>query len=148
MAITPKGEVARYEFYPAVFCSSERLTYTRVWQDLSSGKASEDLQNLYAVFKVLLEERTRRGAIDFETVETRMLFDAKGKIERIVREPRNDAHRLIEECRLASSVCAATFLPEHAHPVLYRVHDVPAAEKVGALRDFLAELGMQLPGGE
>jgi ribonuclease R len=148
MAITPRGEVARYEFYPAVFRSSARLTYTGVWRDLSSGEADENLQNLNAVFKVLLEARERRGAIDFETVETRMIFDPKGKIEKIVAEPRNDAHRIIEECMLAANVCAGNFLAEHAHPALYRVHDVPAAEKVAALRDFLAEIGLQLPGGE
>jgi ribonuclease R len=148
MAITPAGEVARYEFYPAVFRSSARHTYTSVWQELSSGKGNEELQNLYAVFKVLLEARNRRGAIDFETVETRMLFDPKGKIERIVAEPRNDAHRLIEECMLAANVCAGSLLAGHAHPALYRVHDVPSAEKVTALRDFLAEIGLGLPGGE
>ncbi len=148
MAIGPKGDVARYEFYPAVFRSAARLTYTSVWEALASGKAGEDLQNLYAVFKVLLDARNLRGAIDFETVETRMLFDAKGKIERIVSEPRNDAHRLIEECMLAANVCAGGLLAAHAHPALYRVHDVPAAEKVAALRDFLAEIGLSLPGGE
>jgi ribonuclease R len=148
MAIGPKGELARYEFYRAVFKSSARLTYTAVWEALSAGSANEDLQNLYAVFKVLLEERNRRGAIDFETVETKMLFDAKGKIEKIVAEPRNDAHRLIEECMLAANVCAGGLLAAHAHPALYRVHDVPAAEKVAALRDFLAEIGLSLPGGE
>src|SRR2546421_9574978 len=103
---------------------------------------------LYEVFKVLLAARSARGAIDFETVETRMIFDARGKIERIVPEPRNDAHRVIEECMLAANVCAGNFVAERGHPVLYRVHDVPAAEKVSALRDFLAELGLQLPGGE
>jgi len=148
MAITPRGEVARYEFYTAVFRSHARLTYTSAWNDLSSGKADENLQNLYAVFKVLADARTRRGAIDFETVETRMIFDAKGKIERIVPEPRNDAHRIVEECMLAANVCAGGFLAEHAHPALYRVHDVPSAEKVAALRDFLAGIGLQLPGGE
>ncbi len=148
MAITPKGEVARYEFYPAVFRSHARLTYTSVWSALSSGGADESLENLYEVFKVLFDARNRRGAIDFETVETRMIFDAKGKIEKIVAEPRNDAHRIIEECMLAANVCAGGFLAEHAHPALYRVHDVPSAEKVAALRDFLAELGLQLPGGE
>jgi ribonuclease R len=148
MTISAEGQIEGYEFYPAVFRSHARLTYTEVWQKISSGRPPEHLALLYAVFKVLLEQRTRRGAIDFETVETRMLFDAKGKIEKIVREPRNDAHRLIEECMLAANVCAGNFLAEHGHPVLYRVHDVPAAEKVGALRDFLAELGMQLPGGE
>jgi ribonuclease R len=97
---------------------------------------------------VLADARARRGAIDFETVETRMIFDDAGKIERIVAEPRNDAHRLIEECMLAANVCAGEFLTRHQHPTLFRVHDVPSAEKVGALRQFLAELGLQLPGGE
>jgi len=148
MLITPKGEVQRYEFFPAVFRSAARLTYTQVWGWLAGKKAPEHLVLLYEVFKVLLEARTRRGAIDFETVETRMLFDAKGKIEKIVAEPRNDAHRIIEECMLAANVCAGNFLAEHAHPALYRVHDVPSPEKVAALRDFLAEIGLQLPGGE
>jgi ribonuclease R len=148
MAIGPKGEIARYEFYNAVFRSKARLTYTQVWAQISGNKASENIKNLYAVYKVLAEERHRRGAIDFETVETRMIFDAKGKIEKIVAEPRNEAHRLIEECMLAANVSAGDYIARHEHPVLYRVHDVPAEEKVRALRDFLAELGLQLPGGE
>ena len=148
MAITPKGEIAQYEFYNAVFRSHARLTYTEVWSRLSNKKANQNLLNLYDVFKVLLEERGRRGAIDFETIETRMIFDATGKIEKIVAEPRNDAHRLIEECMLAANVCGGNFIAKHEHPVLYRVHDVPAEERVGTLRAFLAELGLQLPGGE
>jgi ribonuclease R len=148
MAVTPKGEVARYEFYPAVFKSSARMTYTEVWDAISKKNAPSHISDLYAVFQVLLEARNRRGAIDFESVETRMLFDPRGKIEKIVAEPRNDAHRLIEECMLAANVCAGNFLAERAHPALYRVHDVPAADKVTALRDFLAEIGLTLPGGE
>jgi ribonuclease R len=148
MAIGPNGKVARYEFYAAVFRSQARLTYTGVWDMISKGSANADLKTLYEVYKVLAEERGRRGAIDFESVETKMQFDANGKIERIVPEPRNEAHRLIEECMLAANVCAGNFLAERGHPVLYRVHDVPAPEKVSALRSFLAELGLALPGGE
>jgi ribonuclease R len=148
MEITASGEVSGYKFYPAVIRSHARLTYTEVWEKLSNKTAKDNLVVLYDVFKVLLEQRERRGAIDFETVETRMVFDARGKIEKIVPEPRNDAHRLIEECMLAANVCAGNFVAEHGHPVLYRVHDVPSAEKVSALRAFLAELGLQLPGGE
>ncbi|HYG69143.1 MAG TPA: VacB/RNase II family 3'-5' exoribonuclease, partial [Anaeromyxobacteraceae bacterium] len=101
MAISPKGEITRYDFYNAVFRSHARLTYTRVWEQISNGRAPENIHNLYGVFKVLADARERRGAIDFETVETRMIFDDKGKIEKIVAEQRNDAHRLIEECMLA-----------------------------------------------
>jgi len=148
MALTPRGAVAQFEFYPAVIRSHARLTYTGVWAMLSEGGAPAHLQTLYEVFQRLAGERRRRGAIDFETVETRMLFDARGKIEKIVPEPRNDAHRLIEECMLAANVCAGALLVERNHPTLYRVHDVPAPDRVAALRDFLAELGLQLPGGE
>jgi ribonuclease R len=148
MAISASGQVTDYRFYPAVMRSHARLTYTQVWQQLCSGKAPESLARLYDLFKVLIQARARRGAIDFETVETRMIFDPKGKIEKIVAEPRNDAHRIIEECMLAANVCAGEFISRGGQPALYRVHDVPAAEKVGALRDFLAELGLQLPGGE
>src|SRR6185503_1122666 len=148
MAITPQGEVARYEFYAGVIRSQARLTYTEVWNRLSGAKAPENLAVLYELFHALAAERSRRGAIDFDTLETRMLFDARGKIERIVAEPRNDAHRIIEECMLAANVCAGNFLAGRKQPVLYRVHDVPAADKVAALREFLAELGLQLPGGE
>ena len=148
MAITPAGKVARYEFYAAVFRSHARLTYTKVWDLISSGSPGLEIQNLYDVYKALSQERNRRGAIDFESVETKMEFDARGKILRIVPEPRNEAHRLIEECMLAANVCAGDFIAARGHPVLYRVHDVPAPEKVKALRDFLAELGLVLPGGE
>ena len=146
--ISGQGELGRYEFYPAVFRSHARLTYTQVWADLSSGRPPAHLARLYELFKVLFRSREKRGAIDFETVETRMIFDAHGKIERIVPEARNDAHRIIEECMLAANVCAGSFIARHKQPVLYRVHDVPAEDKVAALRAFLAELGLQLPGGD
>jgi ribonuclease R len=147
MAITPQGEVARYEFYAGVIRSHARLTYTKVWADISSGKPPEHLARLYEVFQALHKQRTKRGAIDFDTVETRMVFDSRGRIEKIVPEARNDAHRLIEECMLAANVCAGNYIASREQPVLYRVHDVPAEDKVAALRDFLAELGLSLPGG-
>ena len=148
MAIGPKGTVARFEFYPAVIRSQARLTYTEVWARLQSGKPPAHLATLYEVFRALFGARQQRGAIDFDTAETQIIFDARGRIERIVATERNDAHRLIEECMLAANVCAGAYLAGAQHPVLYRVHDVPAAEKVAALRVFLGELGLQLPGGE
>ena len=155
MAIGPRGTVASYQFYPAAIRSHARLTYTEAWAMLAPGApvpgreaVFPHLQSLHAVFRALAEERGRRGAIDFETTETRIEFGPRGRIERIVATERNDAHRLIEECMLAANVCAGDFLAAREHPVLYRVHDVPAEEKVALLREFLAELGLQLPGGE
>jgi ribonuclease R len=148
VAISGNGELGRYEFYPAVFRSHARLTYTKVWADIESGRPPDNLARLYELFQVLYKSREKRGAIDFDTVETKMVFDPKGKIEKIVPEARNDAHRIIEECMLAANVCAGNFIAERKQPVLYRVHDVPAEEKVAALRAFLAELGLTLPGGD
>jgi ribonuclease R len=106
------------------------------------------IRDLHRLYKVLAAARAARGAIDFETIETEMMFDARGKIERIVPVRRNDAHRLIEECMLAANVCASGFLRRHDHPMLYRVHEGPTPEKLTALREFLKGFGLALTGGD
>ncbi|SEQ89526.1 ribonuclease R [Nitrosomonas sp. Nm51] len=150
-----QGERQHYVFYPALMRSHARLTYTQVAAMLAAPTSKEakrhaklmpDLKNLHALFKVLLKTRKKRGAIDFETTETQMFFNDQGKIEKIEPVQRNDAHRLIEECMLAANVCAADFLQQHEHPVLFRTHETPAADKLEALRHFLKEVGVQLGG--
>jgi len=157
MAISQTGVIKQYRFYPAVMFSKARLTYNQVAAALYEndpaalevvGGLLPHLQNLDKLFRVLLKARAKRGAIDFETQETRMVFDENGKIEKIVPESRNDAHRLIEECMLAANVCASEFLQGQEHPALYRVHEGPTPEKLAKLRDFLGEFGLQLGGGE
>jgi len=157
MAISLTGVIKQYRFYPAVMFSKARLTYNQVAAALYDkddaaleviGELLPHLQNLDKLFRVLLKARAKRGAIDFETQETRMIFDDHGKIDKIVPERRNDAHRLIEECMLAANVCASDFLQTHEHPALYRVHEGPTPEKLAKLRDFLGEFGLQLGGGE
>ena len=157
MEINTRGSIKDYRFYPAVFRSKARLTYTQVWSWLSGNSLPESeihkslqpqLQALYALFKILLKARYKRGAIDFETIETMMLFNDQGKIENIVPTQRNDAHRLIEECMLAANVCASAFLQEHKQTCLYRVHEGPTPEKLEGLHSFLKEFGLSLPGGD
>src|SRR3989338_1379600 len=157
MHISGKGEITQYRFYPSVMHSQARLTYTQVAEMLAEpdGKLAKKnaailphLQHLHELFQKLLHARAKRGAIDFETVETQMIFTDQGKIERIVPVVRNDAHRLIEECMLAANVCAAGYLHEHKHTVLYRIHEGPTPEKLEALREFLGEFGLQLGGGD
>ena len=149
MEITTGGVVKHYEFYNGVIHSHERMTYTKVW-DMLSGKlpSRPEIDTLYAVFKALFGERQKRGAIDFESVETRMIFDDQGKIERIERVTRNDAHRLIEECMLAANVCASDYLASNDQPTLYRVHEGPTPEKLEALRNMLKDFGLSLGGGD
>ncbi|HZW24501.1 MAG TPA: ribonuclease R [Gallionella sp.] len=157
MHVSSKGEIGKYRFYPSVMYSHARLTYNQVAEmlgqpdgELAKSKADivPHLQHLYELFQKLLHAREKRGAIDFETVETQMIFNDDGKIEKIVPVVRNDAHKLIEECMLAANVCAADYLHEHKHTVLYRIHEGPTPEKLTALREFLKEFGLQLGGGE
>jgi ribonuclease R len=157
MKVDTAGEIESYKFYPAVFRSHARLTYTEVaamLEDAGSEAARRHralrphIEHLYRLFKVLAKARERRGAIDFETIETQMIFDDRGKIVRIEPVRRNDAHRVIEECMLAANVCASDFLRSHDHPMLYRIHAGPAPEKLAALRDFLKGFGLQLGGGD
>jgi ribonuclease R len=156
MSIAATGEIKRYKFFEAVFHSAARLTYTNVAKALYSlepdhgidEKLIPHLKALDAVFQALLAARNKRGAIDFDSAETVMIFDDGGKIEKIVPTVRNDAHRLIEECMLAANVCTANFLAEHEHATLYRIHERPSEEKLTALRAMLKDFGLQLPGGK
>jgi ribonuclease R len=106
------------------------------------------IKALYRLYQRLAQARARRGAIDFETVETEMIFDDRGKIARIVPVVRNDAHRLIEECMLAANVCASDFLRSQRQAMLYRIHEGPTPEKLAALRDFLGSFGLEIGGGD
>jgi ribonuclease R len=154
--VAADGAIAKYRFYKAVMHSRARLTYTQVWRALSDPKHAPretravlpQLDDLYALFHVLRSAREARGAIDFDSVETELVFDVQGKIVRIVPVVRNDAHRLIEECMLAANVCTAEYLARHRHPTLYRVHEGPTPEKLAALRDFLASSALSLGGGD
>ena len=157
MEIGSTGKIGEYRFYPAVFRSHARLTYNLVWSWLSGDAkpATEvhasvlpHVQDLYKLFKVLHKARAKRGAIDFETTETQMLFNEAGKIDNIVPVVRNDAHRIIEECMLAANVCASMFLAEHKQTCLYRIHESPGEEKLRNLRSFLGEFGLELSGND
>ena len=157
MRIDARGEIKSYTFYPATMHSRARLTYTEVhrWLTEPAAATSEParsllphLAQLHTLYRVLFAARERRGAIDFDTVELALEFDSHGKIVRIVPAPRNDAHRLIEECMLAANVCAADFLARHEQPALYRIHDAPPPDKLAVLREFLGGSALTLTGGD
>lgn len=154
MELSRAGELNKYTFYEAVIHSHARLTYTQVGEVLESGSHPEiaksrvpGLKRLHGLYQVLRAARDKRGAIDFETVETRIIFDEQRKIESIVPVVRNDAHKLIEECMLCANVATANFFEANGLPILYRVHEGPTEEKLEGLRGFLGELGLDLAGG-
>jgi len=154
--VSREGKVTRTRFFEAVMRSHARLTYEQVATllDDSDGALSEQyaevlphLHELYAMYQALLEARAARGAIDFDTVETKFVIDDAGRIASIEPTVRNDAHRIIEECMLAANVAAARLFQRKKMPALYRIHETPKEEKLSDLREFLAELGLNLPGG-
>lgn len=157
MSISANGILDNYRFYPAVMYSHARLTYTKVAAMLVDKDASlqsqyselmPHLNNLYGLFQVLLKQRLRRGAIEFDSTETKIVFGENRKIERIVPVQRNDAHRLIEECMLMANVATAEYLDKQKINTLFRNHESPSEEKLGVLREFLSELGLNLDGGD
>lgn len=159
MTISEEGKITGYQFYEGVMHSHARLTYTKVGEiltgegDTANALREEyktvvpQLELLHELYKCLRAARDERGAIDFETVETRIQFNEERKIERIIPIKRNDAHKLIEECMLCANVCAAKFLETHNLVGLYRVHEGPTEQKLTNLREFLSELGLGLAGG-
>ena len=160
MQISDLGIVSSYRFSEAVIKSHARLTYTRVFQALEEvgqqaqpvrnelGSISRCIDDLSALYDLLLAARQKRGAMEFETVETRIIFDRNRKIERIEPVHRNKAHRIIEECMLCANVCAAGFLESQKIPGLFRVHEPPVPDRLNSLRDYLTQLGLYLGGGD
>lgn len=157
IAIDPEGRIERTQFYQAVMNSKARMTYSQV-NDLIHNPESEyreqfadqleNIDTLNELYQVLKKARAERGALEFETTETRIVFDNERKIEEIVPVVRNDAHKLIEECMLLANVATARFLKWHKVPIVYRVHESPMEEKLKNLRTFLGDFGLTLNGGD
>jgi len=156
MRIGKQGDVLEYQFFKSLIHSKARLTYTKVAAMLENPDAIERkeyasivpmIENLKELFEILLAARTLRGALDFDTVESRMILGANGKIEQIIPVKRNVAHRIIEECMLCANVSAAKFLLAHNVDGVFRIHEPPKAEKLEDLRSFLKLRGLFLKGG-
>ncbi|WP_417225281.1 ribonuclease R [Amphritea sp.] len=161
MTISDAGKLTDYTFYEAVIRSKARLTYTKVGAMLEEPDSEQGIAmrqqyaevlphiiHLHDLYFALRRAREERGAIDFETTETRILFSEERKIEKIVPVVRNDAHKIIEECMLCANVAAASILQGMKQPALFRVHDGPKDSKLQTLRTYLGPLGLSLGGGD
>ncbi|NLD14673.1 MAG: ribonuclease R [Gammaproteobacteria bacterium] len=158
--LSRNGKMQDYCFFEAVIRSHARLTYDEVSDilehpDSAEGKAAiktrkalvPHLQQLYALYQALARQRHQRGAIDFETRETYIVFGEDRKIAEILPTERNDAHKLIEECMLSANVAMADFLHSHKLPGLFRIHDGPPEAKLEKLQGFLGTLGLSINKG-
>jgi ribonuclease R len=155
MSISSKGVVSRTKFYPAVMHSQARMTYNKVWDILQGDEALNEeysslvkpINDLHNLYKARLKLKQKRGAIDFETTETQIVFNDNRKIDKIVAVVRNDAHKIIEECMICANVEAAKFFIKNKVAGIYRVHLGPKEKKLEKLRSYLAELGLFITGG-
>ena len=154
MNIHESGRITEFEFHEAVIKSHRRLTYTQVHKmmEVKDQRMRDQmadvvplLENLYILFHVLHEARDKRGAIDFDMPETKIVYGKDRKIEKIIPYERFTSHKVIEECMLCANISAAQFLQKHEQPGLYRVHEGPRQEKLEDLRRFLKEIGLKMP---
>ncbi|MDR9825909.1 ribonuclease R [Vibrio sp. FNV 38] len=155
MTISSTGKLSGYKHYEAVMNSHARLTYNKVNAVLEGDEELREryqavvphLHELHNMYKVLKEARDVRGAIEFETIETKFIFNAERKIDRIEPVIRNDAHKIIEECMILANIASASLVEKAKEPALYRIHESPGDLKLQGFRDFLSELGLELKGG-
>ncbi|TXL17608.1 ribonuclease R [Methylococcaceae bacterium HT3] len=157
MVINEQGQVIRSRFFDAVMRSHARLTYDKVSAMLEHNHTKfrkkykpvlPHLEEMYALYKAMRGQREMRGAMDFDTQETQIVFAEDRKIEKIIPVQRNDAHKLIEEFMIAANSAAARYLNRKKMPRLLRIHEGASDEKISTLKTFLGELGLHMGGGD
>ncbi|MBX9748843.1 MAG: ribonuclease R, partial [Roseococcus sp.] len=143
------GTKTGHKFGRGLMRSFARTTYEQVQALHDSGEALEGvpeghIARLYAAFRALLSARERRGTLDLDLPERRVMLDAEGNVTAVIPRPRLDSHRLIEEFMVAANVCAAEELERLGQPCMYRIHAPPSEEKYNSLKEFLGTLGLSL----
>lgn len=150
MTISETGKLQEHQFYEAVMNSKARLTYTKVWDILQGDMQLQKryaeqvphLQNLHNMYRALKRTRQHRGAIEFETQESKFIFNAQRKIDYIMPVTRNDAHKLIEECMIMANVSAALTLQKNKAEALFRIHAEPDSDRLASFLAYLGEVGI------
>ncbi|MGI9451546.1 MAG: ribonuclease R [Geminicoccaceae bacterium] len=143
------GNKRRHRFERALMRSRARLTYDQMQaardgapDDRTSPLLDTVIEPLYGAFEALLQARNRRGTLDLDLPELNVVLDEQDRPTAIVRAPRLDAHRLIEEFMIIANVAAAESLEKKATPCMHRVHDKPDQTKLEGLAQLMKSLGI------
>ena len=157
MEVNRRGHVVNYEFHDGVIHSDAQMTYTKVHailkqQDTPEGRQLREeyrelvpmFEMMEELFEVLNAARRRRGSIDFDLRESKLMLDDEGMVEAIIATERNVAHRLIEEFMLLANETVAGHLDSNNVPSLYRIHEEPDPAKVEAFEEFISSFGYSL----
>jgi len=153
MRIDDRGEPAGAEIYPAVMRSRARCTYDEVAASLAGERVAgqEELRPDLALMAELQEKlqamRARRGAIDFDLPEAKVVLGPGGQVAAIEKRPRNRAHRIVEEFMLAANEAVARHFGARQLPTIYRVHGLPDEEKLDSFRELALAHGFSVPQG-
>jgi ribonuclease R len=150
-----EGNKTKHRFVRGLMRSAARLTYERVQKaidgepdDAIAPLVEPVLRPLYGAWKALFEARRRRGVLELDLPERKVVLGPDGRIEKVVPRARYDSHRLIEDFMIAANVAAAEQIESQGRPCMYRVHDLPSQDKLESLRDFLSTLGLPLAKGQ
>jgi ribonuclease R len=153
MEISTRGDVVAYEMHDGIIRSAARMTYTAVNAILTDRDEATmaEYASLVPVFQLMRElfetlnaRRRRRGSIDFDLPEPKIILDDEGLVEDIIAHERNVAHRIIEEFMLLANETVARHLETSRMPALYRIHEPPDPLKVIDFDEFIASLGYSL----
>ncbi len=152
MVIGADGRKRSHSFHRVIFRSAARLSYQQAQaaidgrpDDATAPLLDPILRPLWTAYRAMAEARDRRGPLELELPERKIVLDDKGMVVDVRVPERLEAHRLIEEMMIAANVAAAETLEKHRSPLLYRVHDSPSQDKLVALRDFLSSLSLPAP---
>jgi ribonuclease R len=152
MIFDKDGQKLSHRFFRGLMRSAASLSYEQA-QAAIDGRTDETtaplldavLRPLWGAYASLVLSRTARGPLELDLPERKILLDEQGRVRGVATPPRLDAHRLIEEFMIQANVAAAETLEAKRSPLIYRVHDAPSKEKLMALGEFLATIGMNLP---
>jgi ribonuclease R len=146
------GKKLSHRFTRAMMRSAAKLSYQEA-QSAIDGKPNAKaapllepiLRPLWRAYATLKEGRDRRAPLDLDLPERKIILDKSGLVARVVVPERLEAHKLVEEFMIQANVAAAEALEAQKSPLIYRVHDAPSPEKLVALSEFLASLGISAP---
>ena len=151
MTIDANGVLKKHRFMRAMMRSAAKLSYDDAQDIADGGDAPDDqkrwIKHLYAAFKLRMKERAKRAPLDLELTERKIIIGDDGRIDRIIKRERFDAHRVVEEFMILANVAAAQALERSKRPLIYRVHDQPDPERLNSAREFLQTMDYSLVKG-
>ncbi|MEJ0094395.1 MAG: ribonuclease R [Methylocella sp.] len=156
MVIASDGHKLRHSFHRIMMRSAAKLSYTQAQAAIDGmpepavtpAVLQDVLVPLYHAYAALKIARDKRGPLDLDLPERKIILDMEGAVDRVVVPARLDAHRLIEEFMILANVAAAETLEARHQVFVYRAHDEPSVEKLNNFAQFLASIGIKLAKGE